>query len=488
MRHAVEVQGVLYLALADCTSHFPTLKVYRLSEPEMRRKIMLPMDGDNLRQCVIEAIKHSFHGHSNQEVEEVEQGSSRVGTADGDGLLTNPPSPTPSLFQQVLDNAKSIAYDPATNKFVKKSSKGDDDSSTSSPVGYSRSLEVFTKSMKNVVEKNVERKAILAAKAREEEEHPVFQNAQAEEHRESCTLCEYRFPASQLPGTMSFKSLADWRAERGAPFNPLDKRMNRARVHDDVPLCLFCTNIFDADFSLGLEEASHFSSVGIETDPVLGIEKFDSSGSKRQMAKMVRLARSMPLPGFHGRPLSRMRQQIIATNLKTLSERNTDPAARFFYTTKGTDSSYIDQERAGRALRNKYSDVGMVKRARALGLVEKQHAEERMERRRLALEKRSSELKPCGVRSAAHRTNNPPSAVHVRMSGSASTPKGKGNGKGNGSGKGKGTGKMTITTKRRSQSAADLSAREGRQRQRGHKSPVRDRKSTRLNSSHTSVY
>jgi hypothetical protein len=218
MRHAVEVQGRLYLAQADCTSHFPTLKVYRLSEPEMRRKIMLPMDGDNLRQCVIEAIKHSFHGHSNQEVEELEgQGSSRAGTAESDGLLVNPPSPTPSLFQQVLDNAKSIAYDAATNKFVKKTD--DDDSSTGSSVGYSRSLEVFTKSMKNVVEKNVERKAILAIKAQEEEENPVFLYAEpvpVEEPKQACTLCEYRYPASQLPGTMSFKSLADWRAKRGA--------------------------------------------------------------------------------------------------------------------------------------------------------------------------------------------------------------------------------------------------------------------------------
>ncbi|KAJ1435544.1 hypothetical protein B484DRAFT_318558, partial [Ochromonadaceae sp. CCMP2298] len=64
-----------------------------------------------------------------------------------------------------------------------------------------------------------------------------------------CPVCERIYPVSQMPGQISFKAVARWKAKRGVTIAPNDHRIDPCRIHNAVKLCSFCTQFFDRDAS-----------------------------------------------------------------------------------------------------------------------------------------------------------------------------------------------------------------------------------------------
>ena len=402
-RFGLCIDGHLYLAIADTTSFRASVHVLRVStDPQSSTKLLLPLHGDNLRECVAEVIRGAFHAphqHPNQEPEGDEQ------AVDADSELV--PSPVTSLFDQVMLNATHTGFDATIRRYG---------NGPASP-NYLRSMERTKAQMASVTAKTAERNALQAQRTLNEKEAEVDSHyAGQHEERRRCSLCELWYPKSQLLGSISFQSIARWRQEHGAPISATDKRFNRARLLDQTPLCLFCTNLFDTDFSGSIEEASTYTSVGIEVDRVVGPEpEIDNRTSKRMMRQVIADGQAAR------RPLSRIRQHISVNQLKERFLANSDPSVRFFYSAK-VEGHLIDQERAGRALRTKYSDVIMVKRARALGQVEAEQAAERMERRGRALGVASLASPDKALASASPRASHLHPEARAAPPTSTSTP------------------------------------------------------------------
>jgi len=84
-----------------------------------------------------------------------------------------------------------------------------------------------------------------------------------------CSLCETRFPAASLPGSVPFNAVAEWRAARGAPFHPEDQRLGVHHRYEPAPLCSFCMQFFDKNF---VDYLDYRKGEASRKDPVFDVE------------------------------------------------------------------------------------------------------------------------------------------------------------------------------------------------------------------------
>lgn len=162
----------------------------------------------------------------------------------------------------------------------------------------------------------------------------------------ACSLCEQEFPRSQLVGRISFKAVCRWREEHHAPIDPTDRRLAWNRVHEPSPVCIFCNQFFDEDFGDVVEPAAVISS----SFEGLDIRVDEMEASSKQLKKIINVYK----PQVEDRPLSAMKHKMALSRLKLRAEINSS-AQRIQYNNR--TATLLDQEKAGRLLRNKYSSV-----------------------------------------------------------------------------------------------------------------------------------
>ena len=350
-RFALQIDGVFYLAKVDLTSNFPSVNIIRVSpSPEICIKVLLPINYDTLEECVREAISHSRRAFETIKSRAESRGKGRklvayvvedddAGTLEDENL---------SLFDKVLFNATQIAYDAAIGRYVPKETIKTD----------RNGLELISfdlKYVKFMEREHVEmgRQVTEIIKRREDTVgyHIDFDvHSQRLNPKQACALCEYEFPKAQLLGKISFKAVANWKQDHGVPVAPEDHRLSKTRVHDVANLCLFCTHFFDENFGETIEESAIEESIGIiDENRVRGHREYSNKVFKRLMKQMS----STHLQA--DRPLSRMQQNIAIDHLKLKAESNSN--LRFQFNPKNTYNQMVDQESAGKLLRNKYTDV-----------------------------------------------------------------------------------------------------------------------------------
>jgi hypothetical protein len=369
-RFAISVLGQLLLCKVHLTCRIPKVTVLDVASDPARthsRTLILQTTEFSLRDCVEVTLLHEAaakqaEGEDNVG-EETEQEQQERSTAPS--ILSAAAQPvTRSLYEQVLYNATQMAYDSNIGRWVPKDTveKGD----------HIKTNLLYAEQLKCAV--GEKRRIVRSLVGLREQAHvsPHFHNNQNDlrfklqriknEKKEPCALCQHQFPLSALRAQITMKRLEKYLCSR-IPSSSSDKfsdllstELKRAAkyanaAHLTVKLCTFCYQFFD--------DGSFFDAADV-------IASIKNEVEEHLISSPLRLAQQMHqslTEGGDERPasasatkmdaaLSKLRMKHSLDSLGLRYQRIEDKGIR-----KG---GILDQQRFGRFLRDKYSDVSKV--------------------------------------------------------------------------------------------------------------------------------
>lgn len=261
--------------------------------------------------------------------------------------------PGMSLFDAVMHNAKSFAYDGKIGQYISVDTiRGNDDGSDQvntikKELGYIELMRKEQVVMKQVVQEVVKRRA--------DDTYLYDTHADLDINRNEwdktleCSMCERVYPKSQMPGQISFKAIANWKAVRGAPFPESDYRLTRGRQLEATKLCCFCTQFFDRNAVDLVDKQAIKDMVGIGQISLNGPLNCSNTVYKKLFRRAVDSQKDL-----EDRPLSRMRHRVALDALR-MKAQNKKSDARFIFNPKAAHM-IVDQEKVGKFLRKKYCE------------------------------------------------------------------------------------------------------------------------------------
>ena len=122
-----------------------------------------------------------------------------------------------SLFDNIMENANSISYDPAIGRYIDKETVhlSPNKDIIKSNISYGAVMGTQKEQMTEIVSKtrsNRERQVKLEAKRaallRDDGEYPLHKNKVIIDPRQACALCEKEYKLSRLLGSVTFKAVA----------------------------------------------------------------------------------------------------------------------------------------------------------------------------------------------------------------------------------------------------------------------------------------
>lgn len=383
----------LYLCRADTGAILTNLHLHCIasniaSDVGKKFKVLMPLINNHLKDCVSSAFetfctnrkdlaegkddnwKHSDFLTSSyyEDLKSKSQSSPLkiISSNDGNAGLTDTwatRSPDKTLFEQVMYNAKRMAYDSNIGRYV--------DLSLASPEHHK---DMTYKSLMAQASCELSKQVVEVMKRRDDGNSLLYTFAPSkDELKQKCGLCEYSFPLSQLMSQVTFKAIANWRAKTDAPIDSKDIRLKYSKIHDATPICLFCTQFFDKHFSEAIDSVSVHESVGFDRkDSICKQMNFTNKAYKRIISQVFERGNANA-----DRPLSRMKQSMAIEQLKFRNEAS-NPALRFQYNPKAVSTHCIDQSKTGKYLRTKYTDLGTVITEQRKTLKEEQNYKLRM--------------------------------------------------------------------------------------------------------------
>lgn len=278
------------------------------------------------------------------------------------GSLLGMFDPGMSLFDTVMHNAKSFAYDGKIGQYISidtvnrhdDGSAGNHDHMIKKELSYIESMRKEQVVMKQVVQEVVKRRA--------DETYLYDSHADLDINRNEwekdieCTMCERIYPKSQMPGQISFKAIADWKALHGAPFPASDYRLTRGRQLEATKLCCFCTQFFDRNAVDLVDKQAIKEMVGMGQMGLNGPLNCSNTVYKKLFRRAVDSQKNL-----EDRPLSRIRHRVALDVLRLRAQNKGGADARFVYNAKS--EHIVDQEKIGKYLRNKYGAASSVRSA-----------------------------------------------------------------------------------------------------------------------------
>ena len=384
-------QGVTYFAHANTSAHIPTVTILTLDQganqswSEEVVKVILPMEADSLQDGMRQAIM-SYLGSGEDVFTQKENMKRSIDAHDSVENNTTPKKSLEglSLFDNIMENANAISYDPAIGRYIDKDTVhlSPNKDIIKSDISYGTVMVTQKEQMTEIVSKtrsNRDRQATIAAKRaalhRDDVEYSLHQNKVIIDPPQECALCEKEYKLSRLLGSVTFKAVAEWRAAHAAPLPATDKRF--VFPHDSVRLCLLCSCFFDPGFSDCLDEPSIHESVGLSVDRIMGVPEESNRNSRMMLKEMAHLGEHISST----RPLSAIRTSIDTSQLKLHRDTNGDSSSKFLYNYKDPDVKMFDQSKGGNYLKEKYADIIKVKQQQNKGDIEARLKAERAKRR-----------------------------------------------------------------------------------------------------------
>jgi len=392
--------GVFFLCKTDTSTALPTVSIFCVSGAgeeavaamklsAHHHKVILPMRGEKtVEECCREAIENLVN-YNNPEDDQYDSYEShkdkmlhdkKAQNYMNESVIESTSALGPewvrdeskTLFAQVMENAKEIAYDANIGRYLHKAvaAQMEDKEKLHENMNYTR----FMQREKVEMGKNVNE---IMKKRNNTDIYNDFEPPGRDEERHHCSLCELTLPISQLLASVTFKAVADWREKRNAPIPPNDIRLCPVRVHDKALLCLFCTQFFDKDFSDVIDESEIEDSVGFgKSSGIEGGFHYSNKTYKRIMKKMIEKQEQLD-----DRPLSRMKLKISMDRLKFKAESGSSNL-RYQYNPQALKRDLarpiIDQAKGGRLLRDKYTDLGVLLTEQKKGLAAQLESEKKV--------------------------------------------------------------------------------------------------------------
>lgn len=278
------------------------------------------------------------------------------------GSFTDMFNPGRSLFETVMHNATTVAYNAKIGQFVSvetiqpeesaEQEIGGEGSSVRSSWSYVESMRKEQVVMRQVVQEVVRKRADDTYLYDSHADLDINRNEWDKELE--CAMCERSYPRSQMPGQISFKAIADWKARHGAPLPPSDHRLDLIRLHDATRLCCFCTQFFDTNALDLVDRHALQERVGLTGLHLNGPLNCSNTVYKRMFRKAV-----AKVADVEDRPLSRMRHRVALEQLKFRAQFKNQTEARYIFNPK-FPNLILDQEKVGSYLRTKYAGKSTV--------------------------------------------------------------------------------------------------------------------------------
>ncbi len=358
--------GGLYLAIADTSSVLANVLLYCINS-ECQDDIgttfrtILPRTSNVISECVNEAFKTFISNKNEPEENSIDDINSVkssehsiISTIHCKDEISNSPSkdwvkdPNKTLFEQVISNAQSIAYDSHIGRYI------DSDIAAKSPEKMHDNLTYISLMKRATTEIN--KQVAETIKRRDYHDSLIYHYVPTkDETRQRCNLCEFEFQLSQLVGRITFKTVANWKSEHGVPIPKNDLRLNLTNMHNPTAICLFCTQFFDAEFCDVIDTVAVQESIGLDRrSSICKQMNFTNKAYKRIQQHFLEKSATL-----EERPSSRMHTNLAVQKLKMRAEA-CNPSLRYQYNTQSNTNSMIDQNKGGKYLREKYKDLGVL--------------------------------------------------------------------------------------------------------------------------------
>jgi hypothetical protein len=266
-----------------------------------------------------------------------------------------------SLFDKVMHNATTVAYNSNIGQYVSVKTMqpgasmdaGDDGSiAVRQSLSYVESMRkervVMTQVVKEVVRRRADDTYLYDSHA------DLDLNRNEWDKEQECAMCQRSYPKSQMPGQISFKAIADWKASHGAPLPPTDHRLDLVRLHDATRLCSFCTQFFDTSAVDRVDKTALKEKIGISQLNLNGPLNCSNTVYKRMFRKAT-----SKFTDVEDRPISRMRHRVALEHLRFKSQSKNNTEARYTFNPK-FPNLILDQEKVGTFLRTKYAGQSTV--------------------------------------------------------------------------------------------------------------------------------
>jgi hypothetical protein len=276
--------------------------------------------------------------------------STKPGALAKAGSFLNMFDPGLSLFETVMQNASEVVYDGKIGQYVDIKTVGDaaeDHAQVKKNLSYVEFMRNEQVVMARVVKEVVRRRA--------DEMHLYDLNSDLDINRNEwdkmleCAMCERTYPKAQMPGQISFKAIADWKARHDAALPASDHRLDRNRIHDATRLCSFCTQFFDIHAVDLVDKQALKESVGVADIGLNGPLNCSNTVYKRLFRRAV-----SSYTDVEDRPLSKMRHRVALETLRFKAAMKSSSEARFLINPK-FPNGMVDQEKVGKFLRTKYA-------------------------------------------------------------------------------------------------------------------------------------
>lgn len=282
-----------------------------------------------------------------------------------------------SLYDTIIDKAHNLAYDGSVGRFIDIKSietilekqiqanqpQNASNLEESTPINiidkyktdleYPKHMIISKKELELAVNEEIKHLSHLPSK-----HHPIdlsHQNINLndpilknQQKFSICYLCLLTFPKESLAGIVSLKSVLQWKANHDVEVNRRDKQYLKYTLVDGVPICVFCMQFFDDNYSFILEQMAKEEKIDeIFTESMI---------SSMDVATSVSLKESSSKQSID-RPYSRLVQKISVTQLKIRSEIS---KSRFQIQKYNHRSRIVDTTKVGTFLRDKYKDVSHI--------------------------------------------------------------------------------------------------------------------------------
>lgn len=358
--------GAMYLAIADTSSVLANVLLYCVNS-ECQDDIgstfrtVLPRTSNVISECVNEAFK-TFISNKNEpeenSIDDINSVTSSehsiISTLQHKDEISHSPSkdwvkdPNKTLFEQVISNAQSIAYDSHIGRYI------DSDLAAKSPEKMHDNL-IYVSLMKRATTE-INKQVAETIKRRDYNDSLIYHYVPTkDEIRQRCNLCELELPLSQLVGRITFKTVANWKSEHGVPIPKSDLRLNLTNMHNPTAICLFCTQFFDAEFCDVIDTIAVQESIGLDRrSSICKQMNFTNKAFKRIQQHFLEKSATL-----EERPSSRMHTNLAVQKLKMRAEA-CNPSLRYQYNTQSNANNMIDQNKGGKFLREKYKDLGVL--------------------------------------------------------------------------------------------------------------------------------
>jgi len=152
-----------------------------------------------------------------------------------------------------MQSGKKLVYDPSVGQFLDKKSAAKNCHGVAEDFHYvqfmKRERDAMQYKLNVLMKEQTEGEKHIVTNEEQEKEALKGSSVLAANLYKDCALCEMTYRPWNLPGKVPFKAVAAWKKNRGVPVPINDRRLQKSRLYEPVPLCLFCTQFFDKDFS-----------------------------------------------------------------------------------------------------------------------------------------------------------------------------------------------------------------------------------------------